>query len=306
MYLSPDNASAMNSHARDGSANVDHNAGACHTRNIGELIQETQSLTTVQVEAILNHQREHGLRFGESAVALGLVQGRDVLWALSQQFQYPYADDVRSPLHADLVVANQPFSAQAEVFRSLRSQITMRTKVERQERRAIAVVSPDHGDGKSYFVANLAVAFSQLGGRTLLVDADLRSPRQHELFGLNNITGLSDILSGRNNERVVRPVPSLPSLYVLPVGAPPPNPQELVEGAAFGQLMQELLGKFDYVLVDTPATCEGADTNVIAARCGSSVAIARRGRSRMNALKTLVSVINASNVRVVGALLNEF
>jgi protein-tyrosine kinase len=260
MYLSPDN---MMSPLQ---ASMRPTAGT--QRNIGDIIRDAKELSADQVEAVLAHQREHGVRFGEAAVALGLVKGSDVLWALSQQFHYAYAPEHGAALHPDLVLASQPFSAQAEVFRGIRSQLTMRLQNAGDKHRALAIISPDHGDGKSYFTANLAIAFSQLGGRTLLVDADLRSPRQHELFGLDSRTGLSNMLSGRTSELLVHPVADLPSLYVLPVGAPPPNPLELIEGPAFKLLMQELLGKFDHVLVDTPAACEGADACVIASRCG--------------------------------------
>jgi protein-tyrosine kinase len=274
--------------------------------SIGEIIREAHKLSAEQVERVLAHQRQHGLRFGESAVALGLISQSDVLWALSQQFQYPYAPESRQPLSTELVVASRPFSEQAEFFRSVRSQLTMRLQSGHEVRKAVAVVSPDHGDGKSFFAANLAIAYSQLGGRTLLIDADMRSPRQHELFGVDNSTGLSGILSGRNVQSVIQLIADLPSMYVLPVGTCPPNPLELLERPAFNLLMQDLLGKFDHIVVDTPAASVGADASVIAARCGAALAIARRGRSRMAALQSLVQLLQQSPVHMVGALMNEF
>ena len=279
---------------------------AARERCIGEIIREANSLTAEQVDQVLAHQRQHGMRFGEAAVALDLIKTSDVLWALSQQFHYPYTPEARAQLHDELVVANRPFSEQAEVFRSIRSRLTMQLHSGQDVRRAIAVVSPDHGDGKTFFAANLAIAYSQLGGRTLLIDADLRSPRQHELFGVDNTTGLSGVLSGRVVNQVVHSVADLPSLYVLPVGTPPPNPLELLERPAFNLLMTDLMGKFDHVVVDTPAALAGADASVIAARCGAALAIARRGRSRMGALQDLVQLLQGTPARLVGALLNDF
>jgi chain length determinant protein tyrosine kinase EpsG len=279
---------------------------AARERSIGDIIREANNLSADQVEQVLAHQRQHGMRFGEAAVALGLIETSDVLWALSQQFHYPYTPEARAKLHAELVVANRPFSEQAEAFRSIRSQLTMRLHSGQNPRRAIAVVSPDSGDGKTFFAANLAIAYSQLGGRTLLIDADLRSPRQHELFGIDNAVGLSGVLSGRSLKRVVHPVIDLPSLFVLPVGTPPPNPLELLERPAFNLLMNDLLNQFDHVVVDTPAAAAGADASVIAARCGAALAIARRGRSRLTALQDLVALLKETPVHVVGALLNEF
>jgi capsular exopolysaccharide synthesis family protein len=173
-------------------------------------------------------------------------------------------------------------------------------------RRALAVISPEQGDGKTFFAANLAIAFSQLGGRTLLVDADLRNPRQHEIFGLDSSSGLSGILSGRSESNVIRPVRDLPSLFVLPVGTLPPNPTELVERPAFALLMRELVTKFDYVIVDTPAAIYGADYAVIAARCGAALALARKSLTRVDALQALIGALGNTPAELAGVVLNEY
>ena len=141
--------------------------------------------------------------------------------------------------------------------------------------------APSSGDGKTFFAANLAVALAQLGGRTLLVDADMRGPRQHEVFGIeNDRRACRASCRAVPSRSVIQQVAGLPSLFVLPVGITPPNPLELVERPAFGLLMRELLSKFDHVVVDTPAAVFGADAAVIAARCGAALVIARKGRSR--------------------------
>ena len=265
-------------------------------RSIGAIISETRNLTADQIEKVLNHQREKGIRFGEAAIALGFASVDDVLFALAQQFHYPYAAEDRRKASPELVALNQPFSVQAEAFRAIRSQVMMRLFNEGQERRAIAVVSPDPGDGKTFFAANLAVTLAQLGGRTLLVDADLRGPRQHAVFGIDNSSGLSGILSGRAESKVIQQAHGVPSLFVLPLGITPPNPLELVERPAFGLLIHELLSKFDHVVVDTPAAMYGSDSAVIAARCGAALVIARRNASRVAPLQELVA-----NLRVLRA-----
>ena len=111
-----------------------------------------------------------------------------------------------------------PFSDEAEVFRELRSQLLMGVLRPDQPRRALAVVSPNVGDGKTYLAANMAIAFSQLGGRTLLVDADMRTPRQQDCSASATGPGLSSVLSGRAEHERDPTVADLPSLYVLPVG----------------------------------------------------------------------------------------
>ena len=275
-------------------------------RSIGSIIAETRHLSAEQVEKVLRHQREKGIRFGEAAIALGYASSDDVLFALSQQFHYPYAAEDRRKANPELVALNQPFGVQAESFRAIRSQIMMRLFNEGQDRRAIAVVSPDSGDGKSFFSANLAVTLAQLGGRTLLVDADMRGPRQHQIFGIDNNAGLSGILSGRAESKVIQQVAGVPSLFVLPVGITPPNPLELVERPAFGLLIRELLSKFDHVVVDTPAAMYGSDCAVIASRCGAALVIARQDKSRIDQLEELVSNLAETPAKLAGVIFNEF
>lgn len=276
-----------------------------HDRSIGDIIAELRNLTAEQVQRVLQYQQDQGVRFGEAAVALGLASKDDVLFALSQQFHYPYAPEEQRSLSPELVALNEPFSLRAEGFRALRSQVMMRMYAQPDSRHALAVISPDTGDGKSYCAANLAVTLAQLGGRTLLVDADMRSPRQHELFKLKNKVGLSGILSGRSDSQVIQQVPGVSSLFVLPVGTTPPNPLELVERPAFGLLMRELASKFDHVVVDTPAAVHGADASVIAARCGAALIIARKDQSRVAMLQDLVASFEGSPAKLAGVIVNE-
>ena len=271
---------------------------------IGEIFRETHRLEANQIEAILAHQRENGMLFGESAIALKMVDSHDVMWALSRQFHYPYALDSRKRFDAELVTATTPFSSVSETFRSIRSQLIRRSENDTQ-RRALAVVSADSGDGKTFFAANLAIAFSQLGRRTLLIDGDMRSPRLHKLFGVDNSRGLSSILAGRLSARVLAPVADLPSLFVLPVGVAPPNPLELLESPAFGLLIKELLGKFDHVIIDSPSAIVGADAGVIAARSGAFVSVARAGQTCMASMIELVASLRDTTTLSLGFVLNE-
>lgn len=275
-------------------------------RSIGEIIRQTKNLSEDQVQAIVEHQRQHGLRFGESAVALGLASDSDIVFALSQQFHYPYTPDERRGTSPELVTAAQPFGKQAEAFRAIRSQLMMRVFSPSEPKRALAVLSPDSGDGKSFFVANLGVVLAQLGGRTLVVDADMRGPRLHQVFGIPNTTGLSGILSGRQEDNVIYQAPDIPSLYVMPVGVTPPNPLELLERPAFRLLMGELLRKFDHVIVDTPAASLGTDAAVVASKCGAALVLARKDKSRVNRLHDLVGTVGATSAKLAGVIVNEF
>jgi len=275
-------------------------------RHIGDLIRDARNLSAAEVEKVLNYQRQHGVRFGEAAVTLGLASPEDVLNALAQQFHYPLASAERAVASPELVTLSQPFSVQAEAVRAVRSQVTMRLNKPDAPRQALAVISPSSGDGKTYFAANLAVALAQLGGRTLLVDADLRSPRQHEVFKVSNAAGLSSLLSGRAETQVIQPVEGVPGLFVLPCGSIPPNPLELIERPAFGLLVRELTSKFDHVIIDTAAAALGADACVVAAKCGAALVLTRKDENRIGQVQELVAALAGSPVQLVGAVVNEF
>ncbi|MBC7957647.1 MAG: polysaccharide biosynthesis tyrosine autokinase [Cytophagales bacterium] len=282
-------------------------ANNLHDPSMGDLLRNARGLTQTQLNQISTYQHESGLRFGQAAVALKLATDDDVLWALSQQFHYPYSPQGRSDNYPELVAAADPFSPEAEVFRDLCSQVSMSHASSTASRSplSLSVVSPDVGDGKTFLAANLAVAFSQVGGRTLLVDADMRTPRQHAVFGVNSAVGLSTILAGRAEANVIQSVPDLPSLFVMPVGTVPPNPMELLQRPAFGLLMQELLSKFDHVVVDTPAFARGADARVIAARCASSIAVGRQGTTRMAAMEQLIGALRSGRTSLAGVVMNQ-
>jgi chain length determinant protein tyrosine kinase EpsG len=274
-------------------------------RSIGAFMRRARGLSEAQVDDIVAHQRRHGVRFGEAAVALKLASDEDVRWALSQQFHYPYAADERTSVNAELVAAVDPFGIQAEAIREVRSQLMLDAMSSEQPRRPLAVLSTESGDGRSFFAANLAICFSQLGGRTLLVDADMRAPRQHELFKLRNDKGLSGLLAGRIEEGAIHSVPDLPSLFVLPVGTLPPNPIELLQRSAFGALLRELMTKFDHVVMDTPALARGADARVIANRCGLSMIVARRGTTRMKPVDRLAMTLARPPGVFAGVVIND-
>jgi chain length determinant protein tyrosine kinase EpsG len=258
------------------------------------------------VARVLAHQRESGLRFGEAAVALGLLQPAEVEQALARQFRYPVArapaPGEPAPLAAELVVAHRPYAPAAEALRGLRAQV--RRRLAELDRRVLAVLSPAHGDGRSHVAANLAVAFAQGGGRTLLIDADLRRPRLHTLFGPADPApaaggatmeeaagGLAQMLSGRSGSLAVDAVPGLPALWVLRAGAVPPNPLELLEGPGLARLLADVTLKFEHVVVDTPAFEAGMDAAVIAAACGAGLMVLRPGSSRLAAAQDLMASV---------------
>lgn len=286
-------------------------------RRIGEWLESVGALDDTDITRVLTFQSRHGVPFGQSAVKLGLVTQKDVDWALSQQLTpgdpRPASRDRLAP---DLVMALAPQSAQVEAFRSLRAYVAHAlATIENEPRAALAVVSASSGDGKSFIAANLAIAFSQLRVRTLLVDADLRRPRLHDLFGIDpSAIGLAEFLAGSAGgagiggipatRRLVHPIGTLRNLYVLPAGQVPDNPSELLQSPAFGRALNKMRAQFDMVIVDTPAAIFGSDALVSATKCGAALMVVRRNHTGMGALEVLASQLEGSRCKLIGPMVN--
>ena len=283
-------------------------------RVMGAILLEDGRLSPGDVERIVEMQRGNGARFGDAGRALGLMTEDDVSFALSVQFDYPYLPR-DSNLSRELVAAYQPASPVVEELRALRSQLMLRwfdADAEADadadadaERRSLAIVSAGSGEGRSYLAANLAIVFSQLGERTLLIDADLRSPRQHLLFNLGSQAGLSDMLVGRAGHEAVVGIAALRDLSVLPAGAIAPNPQELLGRHGFSSLLQSLGESFDIIIIDTPAAGTCADAHTVAVRAGAALVVARQDGSSVPKLAQLIHGLREFGVSVVGSVLND-
>ncbi len=271
---------------------------------IGAILVQSGAIEQADVQRILDYQSKAGLLFGEAGIAMGLLDEEEVRRALALQFGHAYLSPETSGFGSELIAATDPDSDAVEHLRVLRSQLMLRWFENDARQAALAVVSPGVGEGRSYVTANLAVLFSQLGKRTLLIDADLRRPRQHEIFGLAGRVGLSTVLSGRAGWEAVHEVKSLPGLWVLPSGAVPPNPQELLSRPGFARLVQALRASYDVILVDTPAGSVWADAATIAARAGAALVLACRDTTSVPRVAHMADELRQFGVTVVGAVLN--
>ena len=276
--------------------------GSLDDRPIGRILVDMGKLKPKDVGRVFALHREKGLRFGEAARKLRLVKDADVEYALSVQFNYPYLRPNQGMLGQDLVVAHDPFDGEAEILRDLRTQLLLHWV--NGERKVLAIVSPDAGDGRSFVAANLAVVFAQLGEKTLLIDADLRSPRQHRIFGITDGVGLAHVLRGRAGIEVAERVAYFDNLTVLAAGAAPPNPLELLSRAELPGLLSEVRKNFTVILIDTPAGARGSDAQVVSARADGVLMVARQNRTKVTDLERLRRTVAACNVQVVGTVLN--
>jgi len=278
-----------------------------HDRRIGTILSEDGKLGVRDIGRIMELQQKEGLRFGEAALRLGLITADDLRGAVAKQYELPHLLPGNQNVNSELVVAYEPFHRRAEELRALRTQLMIRwSNGNETKQRALAVVSAGSGEGRSYVSANLAVAFSQLGERTLLIDADMRKPRQHHIFNVPNRIGLSAVLSNRANGNAVVPVREFGRLSLLPAGAPPPNPQELLSRLVFSILLHELRSEYDVIIVDTPPAALFADAQTVAFRAGSAIVLARKDQTRVADTNAVIREINDAGARVVGTVFNAY
>lgn len=274
---------------------------------VSDALLQTGALTDEQARVVSEHQARTGLPFDQAAVELALATENDVAQAI-RALQGSRAMQLApsAALSDELIVLSDPASPRAESMRLLRTQIIAQHVG--AGRRAFAVTGATDGSGATYIAANLATALSQVGIKTLLVDANLRNPRVDAVFGIDpNGPGLSSYLSLEVNrpERVVYPN-VLPNLSVVPAGPPVARPQELLSGARFRTGVDILLRQHDVAVFDTPATNENADALTVAGVLGYSLIVARRNYTFIKDVQILSGQLAASRATVIGSVLNEY
>lgn len=272
-----------------------------------DTLQQLGYLTDEQVERVRAHAAARGLEFDRAALELGYItpddldRAREILiTSLAQR------SVVRLPVSDELVVISDPRGVRAEAVRLLRTQVIAQHI--KAGRRGLAMVSPVPGAGCSNLVANLAVSLAQVGIKTLLVDANLRDPRQHALFGLDrDAPGLSTYLAMQvtRPERVVQ-ANVVPSLAVITAGPAVSRPQELLSSRRFREGVNMLLREYDLVLFDTPPANTSADALTVGAAAGYVIMVARRDHSFFKDISTLVEQLQTSRCPLIGSVLNEF
>lgn len=275
-------------------------------RRIGSILAAQGKLGPQDIERVLQLQQSQGSRFGEAALRVGLITKEDLQSALAKQYDFPHLLPGTGGISNEIIVAYEPFHPRAEELRALRTQLSIRWSNAGVRHRVLAIASPGPGEGRSYVAANLAAVFSQLGERTLLIDADLRAPRQHRIFDVPDRIGLSAVLAGRADRSAVVPVPQFGTLSLLPAGARPPNPQELLSRRALAGLLQELRTEFDVIFIDTPPATRYADAQSVAFQAGSAMVLARKDRTRLADTAGVVRQLSDTGARIVGTVLNAF
>ena len=206
-------------------------------------------------------------------------------------------------VRTELVLLTSPMSAAAEAYRRIRTNLQFArpdTTVQ-----TIAMTSAEQGEGKTTTVANLALAFASAGKDTLLIDADLRHPRLHNIFGVEQEPGLSHLLFDRSIEDDAF-VTGIDHLSVLPAGEAVPNPAELLESDRMGTLLEELKTKYDIVLLDTPPVLLFSDALALSSHCDGTLLVAAAGRSDGRAVDHAAEQVKDIGGTLLSCVLNRY
>ncbi|QQS39920.1 MAG: polysaccharide biosynthesis tyrosine autokinase [Acidobacteriota bacterium] len=194
-------------------------------------------------------------------------------------------------------------SGMAEAYRHLRTSLLFSSAGKPPE--TILVTSSQPSEGKTTTAINTAITLAQSGADVVIIDCDLRRPRLHSLFDLENTHGLTNYLSGeKNTENLLKPFPDLPNLKVITSGPIPPNPAELLSSNEMKHLLQFLKGRFQHVVIDSPPAISFTDAAIIATLVDGVVLVAMAGKSSIHLMRRFKHRLLNMGARVYGVVLN--
>jgi protein-tyrosine kinase len=278
------------------------------------------------IAKIFESMQTTDLSFSEAALRLGLLSRADIDEAILRTRPGPTPEEpglIETALHRissdkrivlrhgervtpgpQLILAHDQDNSRSERLRALRTELLLLNEGTRGAN-IVAVLSACAGEGRSQLAAELAIAFAQLGRRTLLVDVDLRSPRQHILFGSTNEIGLANTIANFQKP-VYHPVVGLPQMHLLTAGPVPPNPLELLSDGRFEKLVAEWRNNYEFLVFDTPPISRCADGLAVATLAGRVLVLSRAQHTSYQTMRDMLRRLATTQSKILGAVLNHF
>ena len=202
-----------------------------------------------------------------------------------------------------LIAHNQPKSPVAEQFRNIRTNIefaAVDTNIQ-----SLMVTSANPSEGKTTTTGNIAVVFAQQGKRVLLVDADLRKPAMHQMFQVDNIFGLTNILTHSEILEKCVQTTNVENLYFLPCGPIPPNPAELLGSRVMTEFLGQVSNMYDLVIFDLPPILPVSDAQIMANQCDASLLVVRSAQTEKEAALKAKTLLESAKGKLLGVVLND-
>lgn len=202
-----------------------------------------------------------------------------------------------------LLAVSAPADPTVEALRSLRT--SLHFAMLEAKNNILTISGPRPGVGKTFVSTNLAAVIAQAGQRVLVIDADMRKGTLHKILGVSHQNGLSDVLGGKLSvDEVIHPVAGLDNMHYMVRGDIPPNPAELLMHPRFAQLLQDMSGKYDLVIVDTPPILAVTDPALVATHAGSSLLVTRFGVNQVKEIELTLQRFEQNGVQIKGAIFN--
>jgi protein-tyrosine kinase len=253
-------------------------------------------LTSAQVEEAIKWTARRGEMSGDGIIETALRRSSGQLVAKTR------VDGPELKPGPDLLFAHDPYNARSEKIRALRTELML---LSNSANLMLAVVGSGPEEGRSLLAAELALAFGQLGRRTLLVDADMRRPAQHLLFQTSNAFGLAQSIDGRHPALMYR-IAGFPSMALLTAGTAPSNPLELLSDSRFERLIGSWRKQFEFIILDTPPIGLFADGLTVATQAGRVLVVGRSVASKFKDMKETLRRLALTQAHVLGAVINDF
>lgn len=202
-----------------------------------------------------------------------------------------------------LVALEQRQSPMAEAYRHLRTSLLFSSAGKPPQ--SILVTSSQPSEGKTTTAINTAITLAQSDADVVIIDCDLRRPRLHSHFNLENSQGLTNYLSGeRNTQNLIKTCPDLPRLKVITSGPIPPNPAELLSSNEMKNLLQFLSGKYKHIVIDSPPAISFTDAAILSTQVDGVILVAMAGRSSMHLMRRFKQRLGNLGARIYGVVLN--
>lgn len=217
----------------------------------------------------------------------------------------PYANRANGKAHPtrDLVLEHHPFSQVAEAYRTLRTAVVLSRAEEAPK--VMLFTSATEGEGKTATATNTAIVFAQLGLRVLLIDADLRRARCHEVLGLSKNIGLTEFLTGRRDVRQVIKPTVVENLFFLSSGVTPPNPAELLSSRKMREMLQTLREEYDCIIIDSPPVMPVSDALLLVTRTDGVVLVVNGQTTPRDIVKEARNRLEHARAKILGIVLNR-
>ena len=214
-------------------------------------------------------------------------------------------------MNREIITNNDPKSPVSEIFRTLRTNIQYMKRKDNTQ--SILITSTVQGEGKSFIASNLAVTFAQAGKNTIIIDADMRRPKQNKTFETQMYPGLSNYLSGVDLDRMKRELKfedciyqtQVENLWIMPSGNIPPNPSELLQSSKFSDLVKELEEKFEIIIFDGAPCLAVTDSMIISRLVDHTVLVCAQNFTKIDDLKQVKKLINQVGGNIAGVVINK-